>query len=49
MELPTTPQTRADVIAAIKSALELAPDHPDVQPLAGFAYPLRYAGVYPSR
>ena len=34
----------ADVIAAIKSALELAPDHPDVQPLAGFAYPLRYAG-----
>ena len=34
----------ADVLAAIKSALELAPDHPDVQPLAGHAFPLRYAG-----
>ncbi len=34
----------ADVLTAIGSALALAPDHPDVQPLAGHAYPLRYAG-----
>jgi hypothetical protein len=41
----------ADVIAAITSALALAPDHPGVGPLAGYAHPLRYAGevLHPER
>lgn len=39
----------ADVLTAIESALALAPDHPDVQPLAGHLYPLRYANAIVDR